>query len=151
MGEEKTSLAHKKELARKSLVVALERFWVPGISDPRKEELQEIAQNDPKGYDAIWRSPDEVSSVDTNYAGPGPELKRQRLYGDGKLPIMADDNEFAPLFTDNTVNVLMGSGIVRELKVDPDFIAVGFNPDEPDAKVEVGPNSAHPLLQQLEK
>ncbi|MBK8976688.1 MAG: type II secretion system protein [Planctomycetes bacterium] len=121
-----------------------ERYWTPGIQDPHKEQLKTL---DPE---TIWRNQDEITSEDTNYAGPGPELKRQRLWGDGKLPLMADDNQFGPAFTDHTINMLMGGGQVRELLLDPDLIAVGFTGEEGDV-FPVGEGSPHPDLAKLEK
>ncbi len=122
-----------------------ERYWTPGLPDPRKEELLQM------DLETIWTSPDEITSIDTQYAGPSADLKRQRLYGDGTLPLMANDNEFAPAFTDHTINVLMGGGAVKELVLDPDLIEFGFNGTPEEGAFPVGPESPHPLLQQLEK
>lgn len=122
-----------------------ERYWTPGLPDDRKEQL--LAMD----LETVWTSPDEITSFDTQYAGPSADLKRQRLYGDGKLPMMANDNEFAPAFSDHTINVLMGGGDVRELLLDPDLIEFGFNGTPEEGAFAVGPESPHPLLQQLEK
>lgn len=120
------------------------RYWVPEITDPRKEEL---SQQDPE---KIWTNFDDLRSDDTNYAGPGPDLIRRLRLGNGKLPIMSDDNEYGPAFEDYTINVLLGDGHVKELILD-DLTQYGFDPDQEGTVFEVGAGSPHPLLQQLER
>jgi prepilin-type N-terminal cleavage/methylation domain-containing protein len=122
----------------------MDRYWTPETNDPRKDELK---SQEPE---QIWRSFDELSSEDTNYAGPGATVVRQLRLGNGKLPLMADDNEFGPAWEDWTINVLLGDGNVKELTI-LDLQEYGFDSDAEGANFEVGPESAHPLLQQLER
>lgn len=122
------------------------RYWIPGLEDPRKDEL--LAQ----GVDTVWRSVDDLTSQDTHYAGPGPETRRARL--SGTLALMADDNEFGPAFNDFSINVLLGDGAVKTLQLDPDLTAHGFTGETDEEKLEgfpVGPESPHPLLKGLER
>src|SRR5690606_17444170 len=118
-------------------------YWLPETPDPHKDELAKL---DPK---TIWRDFDEITSLDTHYAGPGEDLVRRRLYGNGELPLMADDNEFGPSWEDHTIHVLLGNGQIRVLLLDPDLLAYNFDADQPGAVFPVGPESPHELLQQL--
>ncbi|MFO1051709.1 MAG: type II secretion system protein [Planctomycetota bacterium] len=123
----------------------LERYFIPSSNDDRKMELRE------KDPETVWRNLDEITSVDTSYAGPNKEGKAQpQMLTNGKVSLMADDNEFAPAFANHTINVLLGGGAVKELKLDPDLIGAGFNPDEENAKFEV-PNPNIPMLKNLER
>jgi prepilin-type N-terminal cleavage/methylation domain-containing protein len=122
-----------------------DRYWIPGLPDPRKDEL---AAMDPE---QIWRDLDGLRSTDTHYAGPSSEVResRVRLIPDGKQSLMADDNEFGPSFIDHTVNVLMGDGTVYEIKRD-EIEQYGYSLEGEGAYCPVGPESPHPLLQKLE-
>ena len=123
----------------------LNRYFTPSGQDEQRDTL---ATKDPE---TIWRNADELTTSDTSYAGPNKEGKATpQLLTNGKAALMADDNEFAPAFADNTINVLLGDGNVKELKTDPDLIGAGFNPDEEGARFEV-PNPNHPLLKNLER
>jgi prepilin-type N-terminal cleavage/methylation domain-containing protein len=124
----------------------LQRYFTPGVNDPRKEELDGM---DPE---QVWRSHDDIDSKDTTYAGPGETAKRApQMLTNGKIALMSDDNEFGPLFVSHAINVLLGGGAVRELTLNPDLTDLGFDPDAEGATFEVGPNSPHPLLKMLER
>jgi len=126
----------------------LDRYFTPGRPGGAYKELRDIVAKDPH---AIWQSPDEINSFDTDFAGPGPDLARgmRRLAED--MPLMATDNEGAkPTYESGQINVLLGGGNVRTLQVDPDFLEFGWKVEEQgDRAMPVGPDSPHPLLQQL--
>ncbi len=127
---------------------SFERYWIPGlaINDPRYAELKE---EDPE---TIWKRLDELQSTDTQYAGPSAEARqsRARLIGDGKQPVMSDDNEFGPSFVDKTTNVLMGDGSVYAITRKDVEDKYGYPLDGDEAKCPVGPDSPVPMLQKLE-
>lgn len=123
----------------------LDRYFIPKSADPRKDELRE------QDLEQIWRNLDDLTSSDTAYAGPGEQAKRMpQLLSNGKAPLMSDDNEFVPAFADFTINVLLGDGNVREIRLDA-LQELGFDETLEGALFEVGPNSPHPLLKLLEK
>lgn len=122
-----------------------DRYFIPKSQDPHKEDL---ATRDPE---TIWRNLDDLTNEDTSYAGPGTAAKKLgQMIQNGKAPIMADDNEGAPLFPDFTINLLMGDGTVKEIKLD-ELQALGFDDSAEGANFEVGPESQHPLLKMLER
>jgi prepilin-type N-terminal cleavage/methylation domain-containing protein len=123
---------------------SFDRYWLPETTDPRKEDLSKL---DPE---TIWQSFDELTSEDTHYAGPSAAALRGLRLGDGKKPLMADDNEFGPAWEDWTINYLLADGAVRSFTV-KDLEEYGFDPMQEGAVFEVGAESPHPLLQQLER
>ncbi len=123
----------------------LDRYFTPKSADPRREELGAL---DPE---TVWRNVEDLTSLDTSYAGPGEAAKRQpQMLSSGKAPLMADDNEFGIAFADHTINLLLGDGNVKEIKLDV-LQGHGFDESAEGAAFEVGPNSPHPLLKMLEK
>lgn len=123
----------------------LERYFTPESNDPRMEELMA------KDPETVWRTPDELTSGDTSYAGPGPAAKRMpQMLTNQKAPLMANDNEDVPAFADFTINLLLGESTVREIKLD-ELQALGFDEQTEGAKFEVGPESPHALLKLLER
>jgi prepilin-type N-terminal cleavage/methylation domain-containing protein len=123
----------------------MERYFSPQImgEDDRYLELKEM---DAEEY---WKSQDEVTSFDTNWAGVAQEHKRNCMTG--KRIIMATDNEDENVYPDGAVVVLFGDGVIKTLFRDPDFAKHGYSidPDE-DELIDVGPNSRHPQLMKLE-
>ena len=84
-------------------------------------------------------------------ADPGRDGRRPGRIFSGNVPWIANDNEFGPAFTDGSINVLMGDGVVRTLYIDPDFLDYGLTVQMVEEPFPVGPDSPHPLLQQLVK
>ena len=120
-----------------------ERYWTPGIEDDHPRVLRE------QGLDNIWQTVDDISSLDTHYAGRAAEHKRGKLWS-GKEPLMSNDNEFGPAFLDQTIHVLMGDGSVKELFFDPDLMDAGYAGDGVEEWFPVGADSPLELLQKLE-
>jgi prepilin-type N-terminal cleavage/methylation domain-containing protein len=120
-----------------------DRFFTPGQeADPRWSELK---KEDPQ---KIWASFDELHSDDTLYAGRAKKYFRDMWSGNEAL--MANDNEDGAIFSDGTINVLMGSGAVRQLKK-AEELQQYWNADDPGFYIPVGSDSPVPLLQKLEK
>ena len=124
----------------------MERYFTPGLSGGEVLALRE--ELDRGG--AIWTDPGSVTSLDTDYAGRDARRRTGNILS-GKLPWMANDNEFGPAFTDGSINVLMGDRVVRTLYIDPDFLGYGWTVQMVEEPFPVGPDSPHPLLQQLVK
>ena len=94
----------------------------------------------------LWRSPRETTSADTDYAGPGPVIAGDLgLLTNGKLPVMVEDDELGPAYSDHHLNLLMGDGSVVEIRVEA-LREFGFDDRSPNACFPVGPDSPHPLL-----
>ncbi len=127
-----------------------DRYFTPGPPSEQDPYLLELRERDP---DEIWDSRDDLSSSDTHYAGR--QASQKGAWTSGKTPLIANDNEFMPAFTDHTIHILMGDGSIKTLLLDPDLIAYGFDPGNAAAGefeiFEVGPESPDPLLRQLEK
>ncbi len=121
-----------------------DRYFTPGKQnlDPRWLELSELDPQD------IWRSFDEITSDDTQYAGRS--AKHYRTMFSGKEALMANDNQYDNTFQDGTINVLMGSGSVRTL-YKAEQLKEFWNEDDPNFVLEVGPNSPVDILKKLEK
>ena len=120
----------------------LDRYFTPGNPGGNYDFLKEL------GAENIWKSADEITSLDTDYAGPGGILGAES----DKVPLMATDNErMTSTFSDGSVFVLLGGGVTRRLNVDPDFLPYGWSVDRETEPFPVGPESPHPLLQMLEK
>lgn len=116
-------------------------YWSPGVKvDARKSELGEQNLKD------IWPNEQAVTSDDTHYAGRSHQFYKGMQSGNEAW--MSNDEEGGRTFNDGTINVLMGDGSVKALKVDPDLMKYGFKL-EGDNAFEVGPTSPHPLLQKL--
>lgn len=125
-----------------------ERFFTPGSPAGDYQNLKPMVTEDPH---SIWNSPDEISSLDTDWAGPSADtVKGMRRLAEG-MPLIATDNEgVQPTYPDGSINVLLGSGSTRLLLIDPDFLEYGYTVAEAETKpVVVGPESPHPLLQKL--
>jgi prepilin-type N-terminal cleavage/methylation domain-containing protein len=120
-----------------------DRYFTPGLQDARLLELREM------DVTQIWRSRDEVSSLDTNYAGPLATVYGQ-LRKDSSA-WMANDNEFGPAFVDGTIHVLRGDGSVTSLERMVLMEKFGWPQDDPDYVYPVGTDSPHVLLQKLER
>ncbi len=97
----------------------------------------------------IWKTPADVTSFDTHYAGRGTKHLATAWKG-GEEPLMSSDNEIDNSFSDGTINVLLASGAIKELKRAED-LAEWWNEDDPKFVFPVGPESPHPMLQKLEK
>lgn len=123
-----------------------DRYFSPHLreTDQRYQELRESEPN------AIWKSFNDLSSSDTTYAGRAKKFLGVDLMS-GNEPLMANDNEYGPVFKNGTINMLVGDGNVRELNVE-ELKKHGY-PDDPkdDFVYEVGPTSPHPLLKKLER
>ena len=86
-----------------------DRYFSPTQSeDPHWIELKQ------RPLEEIWQSLDEVSSLDTSYAGRLKTRSRDRRKAEQVL--MASDNEFGAHYADGTVLVLMSSGAVHRLE-----------------------------------
>jgi prepilin-type N-terminal cleavage/methylation domain-containing protein len=124
----------------------MDRYFSPqaiGDGDGRHEELKAM---DAEEY---WKTQEELTTEDTNWAGLAVENKRGMW--SGKVIWMATDNENGNVYKDGSVVVLFGDGSAKTLFRDPDFIKLGYSPDmDEDDLIEVGPNSRHKLLQKLE-
>lgn len=121
-----------------------DRYFTPSLMtlDPRYAELKE---EDPR---KIWQDFDGLTSEDTHYAG-----RLQRHYNSmwsGNEALMADDNEMGPAFSDGSINVLMGSGAVRQL-IKTKELKEHWQDDNPNFVLEVGPDSPVEMLQRLQK
>ncbi|MBI5850009.1 MAG: hypothetical protein HZB39_03060 [Planctomycetes bacterium] len=121
----------------------LARYFQPSTHNPR---FAELAARD---LATLWRSPAETTSADTDYAGPGPGLAGDPgLLRNGKLPVMAEDDELGPAYPDHRINLLMGDGSVCEIEIER-LRELGFDENVPNACFPVGPDSPHPLLARL--
>lgn len=122
-----------------------DRYFVPNQTkdDPRWLEL---SNEDPKN---IWKTFEGLTSADTQYAGRAKQHFRNMMR-DGSGALMANDNEFGNAFTDGTINVLLGSGTVKEL-TKAEHLAQYWDESDPDFVFEVGPGSPLELLKTLEK
>ena len=122
----------------------LEKYFTPGLSGDvirdLKRELEETG--------TVWSTADALTSLDTDYAGRDSSRRSGSIMS-GKVPWMSNDNEFDPAFPDGSINVLMGDGVVRVLHIDPDFLGYGWTVEKVAERFPVGPESPHPLLQQL--
>ena len=119
-----------------------DRYFTPGQMqlDVRWAELNE---EDPR---EIWKDFDDLSSDDTHYAGRGQ--KHYRTMWSGNEVLMANDNEIDKAFSDGSINVLMGSGAVRQL-IKTKELKEHWDEDDPDFVMRVGPDSPVEILQKL--
>lgn len=118
----------------------LARYFQRQTHNPR---FAELAARD---LATLWRSPQETTSADTDYAGPGPVIASDPgLLTNGRLPVMAEDDELGPAYSDHHLNLLMGDGSVVEIRVET-LRELGFDDRAPNACFPVGPDSPHPLL-----
>ncbi len=100
--------------------------------------------------DTLWPNIDTITSADTNYAGrrrgdPGVQMNFEK---DTEC-IAADDNEQGSNHGDLDVNMLFGSGAVRQIlyaKLEQEGIL-----KKEDAWIPVGPESPVPGLDKLSK
>jgi prepilin-type N-terminal cleavage/methylation domain-containing protein len=118
-------------------------FFTPGLADDYYTELKK------KDLKDLWRRREELTSMDTHYAG-----RASKFYAglrEGKEAWAANDNEFGRAFADGTIHVLMGDGSVKALHRKDDLEPKGWPEDDDDYTYPVGPESPHPLLQKLEK
>ncbi|MEO0479866.1 MAG: type II secretion system protein [Planctomycetota bacterium] len=125
------------------------RFWVEGANEPRRVEIAQQALE--TSWDEVWSDYSAVTSEDTHFAGPTrAQLKRLSL-ADGNEPMMATDNEFAPLFSSFAVLVMMADKSVIELEFDELRDKYGFTgeADEADSGFVVGEDSPAELLRKL--
>ncbi len=122
-----------------------ERYFVPGYEDPHSETLMMDI-----GVDEVWKTIDDVSSIDTHYAGRARSHLAGKIFS-GKQPLMANDNETGAVFLNQTIHVLMGDRSIVELLYDPHLMELGYEGDGIETWFEVGPDSPHKLLQKLEK
>lgn len=123
-----------------------DRFFNPALraSDPQYIELRK------QDIETIWTSYEDVSSLDTTYAGRAKEF----MHGidSGKEAWMADDNEDGWSFKDGSINVLYGNGDVITLSsVDlrEKFQWMEIKKDEPFPSY--GPESPAPDLRKLDR
>lgn len=123
-----------------------EKYWTPGLEDPNKFTLKEDI-----GIANIWKSLDDITSADTNYAGRAKAYLVGKIWS-GTEPFMANDNEYGPAFNDQTINVLWGNGHVTQLLYDRDLQPLGYEGDgKENPPFEVGPDSPHEALAKLER
>lgn len=121
----------------------MDRYFTPGLNDVRYQELKEMEVAD------VWNSYSDVSSADTSYAGRAKKHLSGNLLS-GNEAWMANDNEFGPAFRSGAINVLLGSGSVRELTLDDlRKVMPDYDPDKGD-NFPVGPDSPLELLQKLD-
>lgn len=123
-----------------------DRFFSPQVQGD--DYYKELTLREPT---EIWKSQDELTSLDTHYAAISSEHKRGFRWGSGKQILLATDNEGFNFYSDGSVVVMYGDGVPKVLRRDPDFAAVGYekNVDAEDVII-VGPDSLHEGLQKLE-
>ncbi len=124
-----------------------DRFFSPALRET-DQRYQELRDDEPKD---IWKTFNDLSSADTSYAGRAKKFLSGVNLESGNEALLANDNEFAPVFKNGTINVLVGDGNVRDLNIE-ELKKHGY-PDDPkvDFVYEVGPNSPHPLLKKLDR
>lgn len=119
-------------------------FFCPEVaSTGQHADIKEIP------LEELWRSADDFTSEDTDYAARASNYRKGMMRGN--QIIVADDNEGGRNHRAGTVNVLYGDGKVESLLRD-DLQEKGLWPaDDPDFVLLVGPESPHPDLQKLSK
>lgn len=122
-----------------------DRYFSPAMWE-NDIRLGELREEEPKD---IWKTFDEITSVDTSYAGRAKKFLSMNL-DSGNEAWMANDNEYGPTFPGGSINVLVGDGHVRELTVE-DLKKHDYREDEEGFVYPVGLDSPHPLLQKLDK
>ncbi|MEO0479865.1 MAG: type II secretion system protein [Planctomycetota bacterium] len=126
------------------------RFWVEGANEPRRAELSQQAQD--TSWEEVWTDFSEVTSEDTHFAGPTKRQLRKLTLADGNEPMMATDNELAPMFPSFAIIVMMGDKSFVELEFDELRDKYGFTGKDEEAETgfPVGESSPSEMLQKLE-
>lgn len=125
-----------------------ERFFAPGRPGGDYQALRVMVRKDPH---SIWQQPNDITSLDTDWAGPSAASVAGMRRPGPSTPILATDNEGRqPTYADGHINVLLGGGAIRTLRIDPDFLDHGHSVATAETQpVVVGPASPHPLLVQM--
>lgn len=124
-----------------------DKYFSPGARDSdgdyqRKRKL--IAQ----GEDP-WPALNDVTSVDTHYAGRAQEHLATALKGNDEA-LMATDNEDWWTLRDGTINILFANGDVRSLSWHVLQKQFGLGPFDPEEPIQTwGPKSPIPECRKL--